>query len=883
MSDLISLRGSRRRFLGMMGASVASLAAGCERSPAEAIVPYVHRPELVPGVSERFASALPRDGYALGVLVSCQDGRPLKVEGHPEHPASRGATSAREQAALLDLYDDTRLSRAMRREGSRWVTWSHARRELAAGSGTHLLLPPDSSPLLGEWISRLRDSGVQVHAPDARSGIERVTGQPVVARFDLEAAQCVVCLDADPFGTDPASPGNARAFSTQRRPLHPGDPRARLFAFEPTPTLTGLRADRRHAAPAHRIPRLAHALAEAVQGKELASLSSEEAAIVTDVARALSAAGERALVIAGEGQAPEVHAWVARINAMLGAQTVDFVQAPLLRGFQSLEALADALEAGEVQRLVMVGNPALEAPERLRAALGRAPTRVQLTPRLDATSALSTHVVPFRHPFETWGDARAPDGTLTLVQPLLRPLGRGRSLVQFVAELMGRRVDSRAELRARHGSTFEALLSGGVPAPRAASVSIALPESPAASALAALERPFEDALELTVRPDLRMGHGEGAHLAWMHELPDPITGVAWGNALTLGPQTAASLGVRTGDVVRVRDGAREDEAPVVILAQQAERTIGGTTGFGRVGVDLGPARGPVRVEVEATGARIELVMDQLTTSLHDEEEIALRVSGQQWRAHPDFGAREDPPSLHEASIEKGAKSPQWGMSIDLAACLGCGACVVACQAENNVPAVGAEEMARGRRMHWIRIDRYQLEDGPIFQPMTCQHCEKAPCEYVCPTNATTHSPDGINEMTYNRCVGTRFCANNCPYQIRRFNYFDWHEGISSREALRHNPDVTVRARGVMEKCTFCVQRIRGAEIQADIDGAEFDPSVVVTACQQVCPASAIAFGDVFDPESEVSRRSASGRAYRALNHLGTRPRVHYLADIRERE
>ncbi|MCA9560900.1 MAG: 4Fe-4S dicluster domain-containing protein, partial [Myxococcales bacterium] len=513
----------------------------------------------------------------------------------------------------------------------------------------------------------------------------------------------------------------------------------------------------------------------------------------------------------------------------------------------------------------------------------------------DPSAALATHVVPALHPLERWGDARAADGTVSLVQPVIRPLVPGVSAETVLSTLAGDTRTDRARLAARWGHLDQALATGVLPDTRATFEARAVDPGAVEAALRQVEGPAPEGLHLSVRPDRRLGLGEGAHNPWLQELPEPVTQVVWDNAALIGRATAAEAGVATGDVVRLTRGARSIELPALIVPDQAEGQLTVWLGFGRagVGVDAGPLRsldapwltGPV--ELASVGRRHDLVTTQRHHRLGDEPPVLHRTLDA-WRREPDFARHhaEPPPSILPDRLdgETPQREGQWGMTIDLDKCIGCNACVVACQAENDIPTVGKAMVALGREMHWLRVDHYRVDEGPeagrtLVQPMACQHCEKAPCEYVCPVGATTHSPDGLNEMTYNRCVGTRFCSNNCPYKVRRFNFFDYRRGQPQTLRLQANPDVTARARGVMEKCTYCVQRIRRAQIEARAEGRPLGPAPVQTACQQTCPADAIAFGRVDLADSRVSRERRSPRAYAVLNALGTRPRTMYLARI----
>ncbi len=635
------------------------------------------------------------------------------------------------------------------------------------------------------------------------------------------------------------------------------------------------------------------------------------------VARDLAAHKGRCAVLVGQGQPPELHALAHALNAVLGnvGTTIAYTASPVVdAGTQAfdLAPLARELDAGNVETLIVCGgNPVYGAPADLDFArrFPFARESVYLGAYVDETARACRWFAPLAHFLESWGDGRAPDGTVSLVQPLTRPLRGGHTVSELLAALLGGDDTSpRDALRAywtrgNQASDWDSWLEKGVvpgsrfpllspPPVRYGAIGDAIARMPAAEA----------SLELTFRADVRAHGGVDANNAWLMELPDPVTRQTWGNAALLSPATAARLGLADGEVVRLSLGERSAVVPVLVAPGHADETIGLALGYGRsgegertalgVGTNAGDlrtsaadwyARGLTRAK---TGAQETLALEQVHSSIEGRDDsILLHRTLEEYRRDPGFakGSDERPLALYPAAPETRGGGHQWGMVIDLNACTGCAACVVACQAENNVPVVGKAGVTKGRAMHWLRIDRYFLgppeDPRPLLEPMLCQHCEKAPCEYVCPVNATTHSSDGLNQMTYNRCVGTRFCSNNCPYKVRRFNWFDYHADDAPTSASVHNPEVTVRARGVMEKCTYCVQRIRGAEIRAEVGHRLLVDGDVRTACEEACPSRAITFGDIADPSSRVSALRTSDRRFAVLNEVGTVPRTRYLARI----
>lgn len=926
---------ARREFLKRMGAAfgLAGMAA-CTRAPAEEIVPYVVQPpEVTPGRPRFYATALLLDGYATGVLVESHEGRPTKIEGNPDHPASLGASGVYEQASVLSLYDPTR-ARATKRRGS-VTSWDEVSRELArgpwterAGRGLHVLLEPTSSPSIAGLIARIRarwpGAAFHFHAPaspvNVWEGARIAFGRALEPRFELGGADVIVALDSDFLSRGPAHLRLARQFADGRRLVASSDAMNRLYAIEPLPTVTGAAADHRLRVRARDVQALAAALLEAIGAPELGGraavplreAASGDARFVSAVAKDLRAHRGRSAIVVGAEQPPIVHAMAHAMNAALGnlGKTVVLAPSPILEAGEpshDLGSLAAALEAGDVDTLVVLGtNAAYTAPADRPLAIGRARQSLYLGLHEDETARACTFTVPRAHPLESWGDARAFDGTLSVVQPLIEPLFGGRTALELLAVLAGSppRTTAHDLVRARFGGLPDAtwrraLMRGVTDDPPLAPVSATVAWPAIADAMARSTPPPVADLEIVFPLDPRVHDGRFTNNAWLLELPAPLSKLTWTNAATLAPETASQLGLSTGDEIELRYEGRAAQAPVLVLPGQAPGTVGLALGWGRAGAEelargaganayaLRTSRSPYMgtgATVRATGARRDMPITQLHRELEGrDEQILRRATLDEHREPPSAsapGKRKRPLTLYD--VRPPSAEHQWAMTIDLAACTGCSACVVACQAENNVPTVGRDGVLMGRAMHWLRIDSYftgDPRDPEVHaQPMLCQHCEKAPCEYVCPVNATVHSSDGLNEMIYNRCVGTRFCSNNCPYKVRRFNWFDFHQGESPTEQLVHNPDVTVRERGVMEKCSFCVQRIREDEIRSRTHEGKRPP--LRTACQQACATRAIVFGDKLDPRSEVARLYESDRAYAALDDLGTVPRVRYLKKVK---
>ncbi|ACY15242.1 putative oxidoreductase, iron-sulfur binding protein [Haliangium ochraceum DSM 14365] len=955
---------ARREVLKLLGASMALAGvSGCNEPPRGKILPYAaNPPELTPGQPVEYASSLVRDGFATGVLVQTREGRPIKVEGNPEHPASLGAAGVFEQAAVLSLYDPDR-ARAVRHRGqpSSWQAFHQAVSARPGQQRLRFLMPPQSSPLVAALIERIRarhpGAGFAFHAPVDRrpvyEGARRIFGRPLETQCDLGAAEVVLALDADFTAGMPNALRWAREFAAGRRPRGPELRMNRLYALETAPSPTGSLADHRLAVAPSRMPRLAAALlrliaadapADALPPALVRALvdaapasdgSAGEAAWIAAVARDLVRHRGRCAVLVGPQQSATTHALAHLVNLALGnvGRTLRLSEPALIAplGPGAAELCAD-MRAGRVDTLVIVDcNPVYSTPAALdfASALERVPTRVHLGLYADESAQRCHWQLPAAHPFESWGDARAYDGTASLVQPLIRPLYDGRSSIELLAAFAGEQAPDGHELvrgfwRQRLAADASSpassdsiwhwerhLQRGFVADTQAASAAPTLAADAGSHALAALASATRagadaaaDTLELSLPPSPTVHDGRYSNNGWLLELPQPLTKLTWENAALLAPKTAARLGLRSGEMVRLTRGERALEVPALVVPGHADGAVTLHLGWGRqgaeslargrgvsgyllqatpAGAESGDAAGaPVlRVALRATGSERTLAITQHERSQHGRE-LALQLTRAQLAERPDFAAahRGPQPTLLPAQERTGN---QWAMTIDTTMCTGCSACMVACQAENNVPTVGPENVARGRQMHWIDIDTYFAgpSDNPetVHQPMLCQHCEHAPCEYACPVYATTHSPDGLNEMTYNRCIGTRFCSNNCPYKVRRFNWFEFQNRDSTLD-LQHNPDVTVRERGVMEKCSYCVQRIRRAEIAAGMRDAELAPGAVRTACQQACPTAAIQFASLHHEDSEAVRWRQDARAYASLHELGARPRTMYLARVR---
>ncbi len=930
----------RRDFMKLMGASLALAGLGaCTRQPEERIVPYVKQPEsIVLGQPLPFATAMPLGGFGVGLIAESHQGRPTKVEGNPRHPASLGGSDVPAQGSVLGLYDPER-SKVVTSAGQ-IRTWQGLRDMLGpvreaqrakGGSGLRLLTGTVTSPTLAGRIQALLEAFPQArwHQWDAvgrdavRLGARHAFGEDVETHYRFDRARVVVSLDADFMTFGPGRLRYARDLMRGRR-VGKGLPEMnRFYAAESTPTVTGSVADHRRPVRARDVEAVARAVAAGVGVR--AAPPADAAAIAPhrrwiDAAVAdLRAHRGASVVIAGEQQPPLVHALAHAINDALGnvGRTVvhtEPVEARPEHQLASLQALVADMRAGAVECLVILGtNPVYDAPADLdfAAALQPVPLRVHLGLYADETARLCHWHAPEAHYLESWGDVRAFDGTTSLIQPLVAPLYGGRTAAELLAVFTGQASTSAYDLvrerwqQAAAGGDFETFwqqaLRDGIVAGSAAPAKAVRPRGDWASGPTPPPPGGHgrDSLELTFRPDPYVLDGQFANNGWLLELPRPLTKLTWDNVALVAPATAERLGVTSEDVVELRFHGRSVRAPVWVTPGQAPDSVTVALGFGRthvgrvgngVGFDAGAIRpsdavqGGAGLELVRTGDRHTLASTQNHQTMAGRP-LVRRASLAEWRAHPDFAQHGEHAPAPDMSMFPSWEFPgnAWGMAIDLSACIGCNACVAACVAENNISVVGKEQVVHGREMQWLRIDRYYAGglDAPeiLHQPVPCMHCENAPCELVCPVNATVHSSEGLNDMVYNRCVGTRYCSNNCPYKVRRFNYFLYANWTSETLAMARNPEVTVRSRGVMEKCTYCVQRIERARAQATIEERPIRDGEIVTACQQACPAEAIVFGNVNDPASRVSTWKADPRNYALLAELNTRPRTTYLAGV----
>lgn len=893
----------RRTFLKVMGASLALAGVGaCTKQPAEAIVPYVRQPEeIVPGKPLFYATAMPWGGGAAGVLVESHMGRPTKVEGNPTHPGSLGGTDAFTQASILDLYDPDRSQTVLHNaEISSWVNFAAALNRIRdlhlpkQGAGLRLLTTPIASPTLGAQLQEFQKAFPAakwhqwdpVRGPRAHNTI-----------YHFENANVIVSLDADFLGCGSGNPRYAHDFAKKRRLDNGSSEMSRLYVAEGTVTNTGGMADHRLRMRASEVTGFAAELARAVGGQPASGM-------IAAIARDLLANRGSSLVLAGDYQPASVHAIAHSINETLGniGKTVDYTAPLELAGAASLKQLVDDMNASQVETLLILGcNPVYDAPADFGflEAMKKVKLRAHLGAYADETAAYCQWHIPEAHYLEAWSDTRAYDGTITIMQPLILPLYGGKTAHEILNFLVKQSESTPYDILRDHwegqaGTDFNAFWQRSLNDGVVAGTTLAVGYAPKFEETST--QPGQG-LEIQFRPDPAIWDGRFSNNSWLQEMPKPQNKMTWDNAVWISPRTAQRLGISNEDQLEIELRGRRVMGPAWVMPGHADESLTLQLGFGRtsagnnanaVGFNAYTLRTSESMwcasgaQVRKTGKSHAFATTQFTQTMESREPVKLMLH-EEYLKNPKVEAETVPRELTMYPEFK-YDGYKWGMAIDLNACTGCQACVVACQAENNVPVVGKDQVGRGRHMHWLRVDRYykgKLDDPELyFQPIPCMQCETAPCELVCPVGATVHSGDGLNQMVYNRCVGTRYCSNNCPYKVRRFNFYrysDWY--TESLYGLR-NPDVTVRSRGVMEKCTYCIQRIAQAKIESEKDDRRIRDGEVIPACAQACPSQAIVFGDLNDPNSQVARYKAQPRNYGLLEELNTRPRTTFLARVR---
>ncbi len=943
---------SRRGFLKLMGASLALAGmAGCTKQPDEIIYPYIKSPEdLILGKPMYFATMHPFSTGGVPVLVKSDEFRPIKIDGNPEHPYNQGGSDPYSQGTLLDLYDPDRSQHVtFEGDGREWAEFAEAFRGKVAstkdGTGIYFLSAAFTSPTLArQWqeVQKAYPKAKLVQYDPALAGTVLANGMNV--RYDLTGADVIVSLDAD-FLSGASYPGFhrlVRDYADRRR--QPENGMNRLYVVESTPTTTGMKAEHRLGLRASEIPAFAAALAAAVGvagvNPPAYTWTDAQQKFLAALAKDLKANAGKSAVLPGVYQDPSVAALTMAINNALGnvGKTIFVSSDPVVPlpsdQFGDFKALVADLNAGKVDWLIILNaNPIYDAPADLdfANAFNQAKVVAHLGSHYDETGHQAHWHIPAAHYLESWSDARAYDGTVSIVQPMIDPLYGGHTAHDVFQTLLNEPMQSayaavRETQKTNIKGDFEegwrkALHDGWIADTAYAPQDKARPGGPS---IPKVPTPTpKDSLEIIFRPDPNIYDGRWNNVGWLQELPKPVTSLSWDNAAIMSGATLVKYNLEEDDIVELCVGNGKVKAPVMVAPGHPDESITVYLGYGRefagrVGSGQGFNAYLIRntwAPFYATGSlrKLEGKWGIAITKSHYQDHRAKSLLGQgsgdnsleadealgprgiiryatldEFKANPNFaheGDTHETPSLDTSLFPNWPynEAYAWALSIDMNSCTGCNACIVSCYAENNIPVVGKQEVRIGRNMQWLRIDTYFEGDlaspRAHFQPMNCQQCENAPCEQVCPVGATVHTPEGLNMMVYNRCVGTRYCSNNCPYKVRRFNFLLFSDYETESLKLMRNPDVTVRSRGVMEKCNYCVQRIQAAKIEADKENRNVRDGEIVTACQQACPAQAIVFGNKNDPNSKVSKLRAQQRAYQVIADINTRPRTTYVAEV----
>jgi len=951
---------SRRDFIGLMSASLALAGlAGC-RKPVEKIIPYVNPPEeVIPGIANYYATTMPLGTDAYGLIVECHEGRPTKIEGNPLHPGTKGAAGSWQQASILNLYDPDRSKKVMQdgveKDWDQFITfWRGLREKYIAnkGKGLGILTEPFASPTIHRLVEQFRrefpEAQVYPWEPirhDSRnSWVEGKTEKQYVTRYRTDKAKVILSLDSDFLLTESDYLNAASGFAESRRMKTTGDEMNRLYVVESGYSITGAQADHRVRLSNWQIGQFLAAVAVELNKKGLDlpfsadfigkfSDHNFDQKLIGAIAEDLLTNRGRSIIICGMSQNTSVDKLAFFMNEALGniGQSIEYREMPdtlqpSARAFEQFTVDMSGMVPGrKLDTVVIFGNdPVYASPGTIDFAslLSGVENTIHFGDYYDETARHCHWHIPQAHFLESWGDARAIDGTLSVIQPMIAPLYGSIMPVEMWNTLVtGENIRGYEIVRDTWkevipGADFEkqwrevlhdGILKGSAIPSREPNVRIdrkAELSAFGASAFADIE-PSAENPEVIFRPSIEVYDGRFANNGWLQELPDPITKLTWDNAALMSIATARDLGLKNGDIVRLKrrnsDGVELSlDASIWIQPGLADFSISVALGYGRKhigsvaeGVGFNAyklksntedhALAQITIEKIGEGHKFANTQDH---SAMEGRAIVREATLDEYRENPEFAPRmvESPELTSIFTEHKYDKGYQWGMTVDLNSCIGCGACTIACQSENNIPVVGKEQVFNGREMHWIRNDRYFVGDVDdpqiVVQPMPCQQCENAPCETVCPVSATVHDKEGLNAMTYNRCIGTRYCSNNCPYKVRRFNFFNYTKDMPQTIKMLQNPDVTIRFRGVMEKCTFCIQRINRSKQQAKKENRTVRDGEILTACQQACPTKAITFGNINDPESKVSEMKKIDRNYALLAELNVKPRNTFLAKIR---
>ena len=950
--DFIKVMGASVALAGVSGCNLNV------RRPVQKITPYAQQPEhVVPGKAAYYATTYVAGKEVVGLIAESHEGRPTKIEGNPDHPESMGGSSRFQQASVLDLYDPDRL-KTVETDGhavevsefDAFVSNLRTQLKSTKGAETAIVLPDLVSPtayrLLKKLTVQFPKLGLHRYEPintdNESEALKRLLGKSVSAQVDYKKADRVISFDADFLGAGTSQVKDTRLFMTRRTPERAMN---RLYVFEPHFTMTGTKADHRYAVKASEIKATLVNFAKALKLNGLSftpdvanlldttrTTHAVDQTILTKIAKDVIQNKRATAIVVGARQEPAVHALAFAINRALETRAVSYHKIPFATqpfnsksSEDSLASLVKSIKADKVKNLfILDSDPLFTSSSLTKELLSKVKQTIVLASHKTKTAEAANWVVPLSHYLESWGDAQTSTGLFSLVQPLIRPLYESLTIIEVLARLVGGSTNGYAQVRQTFRESIPVgtekawvtALNKGAGTSWENKTRALTVKAGALSSLFGESADTKPGLEVAFQPSYALYDGRFANNGWLQECPDPITKLTWDNAALINKKTAQKLKLSRHDKVQLSLNGATVESVIFIVPGHADDAITLQAGFGNpigrvadgAGFDVYALTSSKGLSTIGTTTLIKQKgkYELATTQEHGSMEgrpIYRQEALENFKKVPDFASNGEPhPPLDSLYEEiKYDTGNQWGMAIDLNKCSGCNACLVGCQSENNIPIVGKKEVQNGREMHWIRIDRYfEGEDENIKvleQPMTCLHCENAPCEQVCPVAATVHSKEGTNDMTYNRCVGTRYCADNCPTKVRRFNFFDYHQRnpqsvTKTREHLfdymkepdtqvqkQFNPNVTVRMRGVMEKCTYCIQRISNVKVKAKNENRRIGDNEIKSACQQACPGDAIVFGDINNRFSKVAKLKKRQLNYNILEQLHLKARTSYIASV----
>lgn len=942
------LSSGRRDFLKFCGYSLAgsALIAGCER-PIQKAIPYLFQPEEVtPGEANYYATTF-FDGDDYGsVLVKVRDGRPIKIEGNDLSSLSNGGATARVQASVLELYDTSRYNRPL--SGGKEINWEEADSQIAVALTkavtieskivilTGTVISPTTAEIIQGFLEKHPRSEWVQYDPLSFSAMLEANrlcfNSRVIPSLSFDKAQLVVSFGADFLGTW-LMPGTFSHLYAKGRKVSEENPAmSRHIQFESELSLTGSNADERIQIKPSQVNEILAQLLDRLKGGSIGNSPFD--AKIESLAAELKENAGKSLIVCGYNDLKS-QLLVNSINNSLGnyGKTIDITTSVNLRrgSDTALQNLIAEMNAGAVSALFVHNvNPVFDYPdgEGFAAGMKKVLLKVSMAVTPDETATLCDYICPDNHYLESWGDAEPIAGQFSLQQPVIATLGNPRQMQESLLIWSGKEGDYQSYLKnywetryfpsagtgLSFGNFWNECLQKGVWEGTRSKNTFAEFNMQAIDAVAPEKGPFSNGdgiFELTATQSIALGSGKHANNPWLQELPDPVSKISWDNFLSVSVADAESNMLATGDIVKINGSIN---IPVLVQPGQAVGTVSVFIGYGRkvagkvgegAGVNILPLTGMVNgcvslngviTSIEKTGEIFTLALSQSHHSMEGRDLVRETTLGA-YRENPAAGneMREGIlKHMHTLYEEVTFEGLHWAMAIDLNACTGCSSCVIACQVENNIPVIGREEVSRRRIMHWMRIDRYysgdEADPGVHFMPVMCQHCDNAPCENVCPVAATNHSNEGLNQMAYVRCIGTKYCINNCPYKVRRFNWFNYTRSDDFNTYMNNetgrlvlNPDVTVRERGIVEKCSFCVQRIQEAKIRAKTEKRILREDEIKPACAQTCPSGAIVFGNIADKDSAIAKLFRDKRNYHLLEELHTLPSVGYLTRIKNKQ